>query len=166
MADLDGRCHPPSLSLANVVDCVADLLRAHLSFAEALVCFGAANRWCGGWNNRRAMCIESRYSPEWLLCALGQACAWQVTRAEWDVGVGVLGCGDTGRGAEQMGLIVTGSVIPGRADWWQAIYNVLFTVWVCSLSMTSECSLATAFLTAFLRAVNWKWNCGWALGVQ
>lgn len=38
-------------------------------------------------------------------------------RAEREVGGGVPGCGDTGRGAEQMGLIVTGSVIPGRADW-------------------------------------------------
>lgn len=47
--------------------------------------------------------------------------------------------------------------------WWQATHNVLFTVWVCSLSVTSECSLATAFITAFRGAANWKWNCGWAL---
>lgn len=46
--------------------------------------------------------------------------------------------------------------------WWQATHNVLFTVWVCSLSVTSECSLATAFITAFRGAANWKWNCGWA----
>lgn len=32
------------------------------------------------------------------------------------MGVSSVVCGDTGRGAEQMGLIVTGSVIPARAD--------------------------------------------------
>lgn len=47
--------------------------------------------------------------------------------------------------------------------WWQATHNVLFPVWVCSLSVTSECSLATAFMTVFRGAANWKWNCGWAL---
>lgn len=36
--------------------------------------------------------------------------------AERKVGVSCMGCGDTGWGAEQMGLIVTGSVIPVRAD--------------------------------------------------
>lgn len=51
----------------------------------------------------------------------------------------------------------------GSRWWWQASHNVLFTVWVCSLSVTSECSLATAFITAFRGAANWKWNCGWAL---
>lgn len=52
-----------------------------------------------------------------------------------------------------------------RGSWWrwQATHNVLFTVWVCSLSVTSECSLATAFITAFRGAANWKWNSGWAL---
>ena len=37
-------------------------------------------------------------------------------RAEWEVGVSCMVCGDIGRGAEQMGLIVTGSAIPVRAD--------------------------------------------------
>lgn len=52
-----------------------------------------------------------------------------------------------------------------RGSWWQwqATHNVLFTVLVCSLSVTSECSLATAFITAFRGAANWKWNGGWAL---
>lgn len=52
-----------------------------------------------------------------------------------------------------------------RGSWWrwQATHNVLFTVWVCSLSVTSECSLATAFITVFRGAANWKWNSGWAL---
>ena len=89
-----------------------------------------------------------------------------MTGNEWEVGVGRWLCGLQWC---QLGSWTDGCDSHVLRDsrvswwWWQATHNVLFTVWVYSLSVTSECSLATAFITAFRGAANWKWNCGWAL---
>lgn len=90
-----------------------------------------------------------------------------MTGIEWEAGVGgwrrgLQWCRRGGSGADGGDSHV---LRDSRGGWrrWQATHSVLFTVWVCSLSVTSECCLATALITAFRGAANWKWNCGWAL---
>ena len=92
-----------------------------------------------------------------------QVCTWQVKSGRWEWVSGCVVCsGVGGSWADGCDSHVFWDS-RGNPWWWQATHNVLFTVWVCSLLVTSECSLATALITAFRGAANWKWNCGWAL---
>lgn len=149
-----GGCSPALPSSLADINYARDLVAAGSASGVEVAVPCCCSGWCTCWGLLSVLLVvRSQGRARQVTAHCGTWCELQ---GSWCYRVG----------AEQMGLIVTGSTIPVRAGCWQAIYNVLFTVWVCSLSMTSECSLATAFITAFLRAVNWKWSCGWALGVK
>jgi len=119
MADLDGHCGPLSSLLVNITLLIVlqiDLEHPCPLVQRSLCASVQQTSGAEGAVTVVRSALSHACGQEGLLHALRHAYTWQVTRVEWEVGVGCMVCGDIGWGAEQMGLIVTGGVIPVRAD--------------------------------------------------